>query len=91
MIGPIALKRNLRCAKVQRVGQVRTYRLEVEGELGDLVGRLFPRMRIFHRHGNTVLIGPVRDEAELNGMLHHFSALGLKLRSVNTLETVWRH
>jgi hypothetical protein len=84
------LTRNLRCAKVQLVGQGRTYRLEVEGELGELVGRSFPRMRIFHRHGNTVLVGPVRDEAELNGMLQHFSVLGLKLKSVNTLDTVSR-
>jgi hypothetical protein len=43
-------------------------------------------MRIFHRHGNTVLVGPVRDEAELNGMLQRLSALGVKLRSVNTLD-----
>ena len=69
------------------MGDRGTYRLEVEGELGELVGRSFPRMRIFHRHGNTVLVGPVRDEAELNGILQRFSSLGLKLKSVNTLET----
>jgi hypothetical protein len=69
-----------------RMGDEGTYRLEVEGELGELVGRSFPRMRIVHRHGNTVLVGPVRDEAELNGILQHFSALGLKLKSVNTLD-----
>jgi hypothetical protein len=63
-----------------------TYRVEVEGELGDLVGRSFPRMRIFHRHGNTVLVGPVRDEAELSGMLQRLLDLGLKLRSVNMLD-----
>ena len=64
-----------------------TYRLEVEGELGELVGRSFPRMRIFHHHGNTVLVGPVRDEAELSGMLLRFSALGVKLMSLNALDT----
>jgi hypothetical protein len=69
------------------MGAGATYRLEVEGELGELVGRSFPRMRIFHRHGNTVLVGPVRDEAELNGILQRFSALGLKLKSLNTLDT----
>ena len=68
------------------MGEGGTYRLEVEGELGELVGRSFPNMRIFHRHGNTVLVGPVRDEAELNGILQRFSALGLRLRSVNTLD-----
>ena len=69
------------------MGAGATYRLEVEGELGELVGRSFPRMRISHRHGNTVLVGPVRDEAELNGILQRFSALGLRLRSLNTLDS----
>jgi hypothetical protein len=72
------------------MGDGGTYRLEVEGELGELVGRSFPRMRIFHRHGNTVLVGRVRDEAELNGILQRFWALGLKLRSVNTLDATSR-
>lgn len=68
------------------MGAEAVYRLEVEGELGELVGRSFPRMRIFHRHGNTVLVGPVRDEAELTGMLQRLSAMGLRLRSLNTLD-----
>jgi hypothetical protein len=72
------------------MGDGGTYRLEVEGELGELVGRSFPRMRIFHRNGNTVLVGRVRDEAELNGILQRFWALGLKLRSVNTLDATSR-
>jgi len=45
------------------------YRLEVEGHLGDLMGRSFPRMRIVYKKGNTVLVGPVRDQAELTGLL----------------------
>lgn len=72
------------------MGDSGTYRLEVEGELGDLLGRSFPHMRISHRHGNTVLVGRVRDKAELNGMLQRFSALGLTLKSVNTLDAPTR-
>jgi hypothetical protein len=63
-----------------------TYRLEVQGHLGDLMGRSFPRMRIVYRNGNTVLVGPVRDQAELIGLLQHCLELGVTLVSVTTLE-----
>ncbi len=63
-----------------------TYRLEVQGHLGDLVGRSFPRMRIVYRNGNTVLVGPVRDQAELNGLLQHFLQMGITLVSVTAVD-----
>jgi hypothetical protein len=63
-----------------------TYRLEVKGELGDLVGRSFPRMRIVYKNGNTVLLGPVRDQAELTGILQRFMDLGVSLVSVSVLD-----
>jgi len=66
--------------------RVRTYRFEVRGELGDLVGRSFPTMRILHRRGNTVLVGPVRSQAELTELLEHCSALGLTLLGVDALD-----
>jgi hypothetical protein len=59
-----------------------TYRLEVRGHVGDLMGRSFPRMRIVYKNGNTVLEGPVRDQAELNGLLRRFLDLGVTLVSV---------
>lgn len=62
-----------------------TYRLEVQGQLGDLVGHSFPRMRIVYKNGNTVLVGPVQDQAELTGMLQRFSDLGVNLVSVTAL------
>jgi hypothetical protein len=68
------------------MGAGRTYRLEVQGHLGDLAGRSFPRMRIVYETGNTVLLGPVRDQAELTGMLLRFSDLGVNLLSVNVLD-----
>lgn len=63
-----------------------TYRVEVRGHLGDLVSHSFPRMRIRYKNGNTLLVGPVRDQAELTGMLQRFSDLGLSLLSVTALE-----
>ena len=63
-----------------------TYRLEVQGHLGDLVGHSFPRMRIVYKNGNTVLEGPVRDQAELTGLLQRFSDLGVNLLSVTALD-----
>jgi len=68
------------------VGGGGTYRLEVQGHLGDLMGRSFPRMRIVYRNGNTVLVGPVRDQAELSGLLQHFLELGVTLVSVTTVD-----
>ena len=63
-----------------------TYRLEVKGQLGELSGHSFPRMRIVYRNGNTVLVGPVRDQAELTGFLQRFSELGLSILSVTVVD-----
>jgi hypothetical protein len=63
-----------------------TYRLEVKGHLGDLMGRSFPRMRIMYKNGNTVLVGPVRDQAELTGLLAHCLELGMTLVSVAAVD-----
>ncbi len=64
----------------------RTYRLEVEGELGDLAASAFPGMSAMHSRGNTVLVGPVRDQAELNGMVQRVWDLGLALLSVGEVD-----
>jgi hypothetical protein len=63
----------------------RTYRLEIEGELGDLAGSAFSGMSMTHDHGNTVLVGRVRDQAELNGLLQRFADLGVTLLSINAV------
>jgi hypothetical protein len=64
----------------------RTYRLEVQGELGDVVGSTFQGMTVTYRDGNTVLVGPVRDQAELAGLLQRCSDLGVTLLSFNAVE-----
>jgi hypothetical protein len=43
-------------------------------------------MRIVYKNGNTVLVGPVRDQAELNGLLQHFLELGITLVSVTAID-----
>jgi hypothetical protein len=65
--------------------RARTYRLEVEGELGDLAGSAFSGMSMRHDHGNTVLVGSVRDQAELSGLLQRCADLGVTLLSVNAV------
>lgn len=64
----------------------RTYRLEAEGELSDERGRLFEGMSLRHDHGNTVLMGLVRDQAELHGLLQRFADLGLTLLNVDVID-----
>ena len=71
----------------RRVMRSRTYRLEVEGELTDLVGWAFQGMSVIYDHGNTVLEGLIRDQAELHGLLQRFSDLGLTLLSLNSVDT----
>ena len=58
---------------------VRTYRLTVDGELNHRQLQAFEGMTLTHEHGRTVLTGPVRDQAELQGHLQRVSALGLTL------------
>jgi hypothetical protein len=43
-------------------------------------------MRIAHKNANTVLVGPVRDQAELNGLLQHFLEMGITLVSVTAVD-----
>jgi hypothetical protein len=60
----------------------REYRLVVEGELSDRAGRAFEGMTLRREDGKTKLVGPVRDQAELQGLLQRVSALGLTLLSL---------
>jgi hypothetical protein len=64
----------------------RTYRLEAEGELSDQLRPVFEGMSLTRAHGNTVLVGTVRDQAELFGLLQRFADLGLTLVSVVSIE-----
>jgi hypothetical protein len=62
------------------------YRLIVAGELSDRAGRAFEGMTLSRKEGNTVLVGTVRDQAQLQGLLQRVSDLGLTLLSANAID-----
>src|SRR6476659_7576980 len=66
---------------------VRTYRLTVDGELSDRAVQAFEGMTLTREGGRTVLIGPVRDQAELQGHLQRVSDLGLTLLGATPVTT----
>jgi len=64
----------------------REYRFVVEGEIGDDLGKTFPGMTLTRKEGQTLLVGQVRDQAELQGLLQRLSSLGLTLLSASTTD-----
>jgi hypothetical protein len=65
---------------------VRRYSLIVEGELTDELGNTFAGMTVARNEGKTSLVGEVRDQAELQGLLQRISNLGLTLLSATTTD-----
>ena len=57
----------------------RSYRLTIEGELGELAREVFEGASVRTEHGNTVVV--VRDQAELFGLVQRISDLGLTMLS----------
>jgi hypothetical protein len=64
----------------------RVYRLTVEGELSDRVRPAFEGMTLTRERGRTMLVGHVRDQAQLQAMLRRVSDLGLTLLSATAIE-----
>ena len=64
----------------------RTYRLVVEGELSDPFVAAFEGFTLTREEGYTVLVGPVRDQAELHGLLQRVADFGLTLHSATAIE-----
>jgi hypothetical protein len=65
---------------------VRRYQLTVVGELSDRAGQAFEGMTLTREKGNTLLVGSVRDQAQLHGLLQRVSDLGLTLLSATALD-----
>jgi hypothetical protein len=65
---------------------VREYSLVVEGELTDDLANTFAGMTLTRGEGKTLLVGQVRDQAELQGILQRISNLGLTLLSATTTD-----
>ncbi len=64
----------------------RNYRLIVEGELSDKLEPAFHGMALTRAGGNTLLTGPVRDQAELQGLLRRVSDFGLTLLEAKAID-----
>jgi hypothetical protein len=64
----------------------RQYRLIVEGELSDRVGLALEGMTLTREGGKTVLVGRVRDQAELQGFFQRLSDFGLTLLSATAVD-----
>jgi hypothetical protein len=58
------------------------YEIRVRGVLGDLLLGAFPDLRAQVHGTETVLTGPLADQAALYGLLAQFEALGLELLEV---------
>jgi hypothetical protein len=63
------------------VGSAR-YRLVVEGELSSRYATVFEGMRLECAQGRTAIVGPLTDQAHLQGLLQRIAGLGLTLVSV---------
>ena len=59
------------------------YELVVRGEIGDHFALVFDGFRLERVGGDTVLAGPVVDQAHLHGVIGRIQELGIELVSVN--------
>ena len=64
----------------------RDYQVIVGGELSDDTATVFKGMTLERSDGNTILLGRMRDQAELQGLLTRISDLGLTLLSAKSLD-----
>ena len=63
------------------------YQLVVRGELDDRYAYLFEGMHLERTEGTTHISGPVRDQAQLHGLIERIEELGLELVSVQQVAT----
>ena len=65
-------------------GKQSQYEIEIEGHLDDRWQEWFEDFSItWLANGRTLLTGPIRDQADLHGVLKKINNLGLTLISVN--------
>jgi hypothetical protein len=62
-----------------------TYEIRVRGRLSDAALASFEGLRAQTGAAETVLYGPVADQASLHGLLEHVQDLGLELLEVRRL------
>jgi hypothetical protein len=75
------------CNPTADPGQPPVYQLRIEGQLGPQWADWFGGLNItMEANGDTLLTGPVVDQAALHGLLRRVRDLGLPLLSVMRLE-----
>jgi hypothetical protein len=62
-----------------------SYEIRIKGRLSDSLLAVFEGLTASVEPGETVLHGPVQDQAELYGLLDRIQALGLELVEVRRL------
>ena len=63
------------------------YQIRIKGHLGQEWAGWFGGLAITVEDGDTLLTGPVVDQAALHGLLRKVRDLGMQLISVNCIET----
>lgn len=61
------------------------YEIRVDGQMSETLTRAFPELEHVMMSGQTVLYGPVVDEAHLYGLLARFQSLGLHVVEMRRL------
>lgn len=61
------------------------YEIRIRGRVSQTVLDTFDHMDSSAERVETILHGPVRDQAELHGLLHRIQALGLEIVEVRRL------
>ncbi|WP_086727511.1 hypothetical protein [Streptomyces carpinensis] len=55
------------------------YEIRVDGDMSETLAKAFPELEHVRMSGQTVLFGPVVDEAHLYGLLARCQSLGLRV------------
>ncbi|MFD0265289.1 hypothetical protein ACFV7Q_02265 [Streptomyces sp. NPDC059851] len=61
------------------------YEIRIDGQMSETLSGAFPELKNFVITDETVLFGPVTDEAHLYGLLARFQALGLHVVEMRRL------
>ncbi|MEV6055443.1 hypothetical protein [Streptomyces sp. NPDC052107] len=61
------------------------YEIRVDGQMSETLTKAFPELDHVMMSGQTVLFGPVIDEAHLYGLLNRCQSLGLRVVEMRQL------
>jgi hypothetical protein len=61
------------------------YEIRIEGHISETLAQAFPELDHVVMSGQTVLFGPVVDEAHVYGLLARFQSLGLRVMEMRQL------